>query len=167
MRSLSYKMPLGGAVNRRALAEGCRESAVLLARELGSRQLVYQEVSLEADTEEGMVSAVDRFARTQVPANLHLHLERLAFRLHIPAPVENLTVRVTGLAPALAAQITLFDARDPLRAERLERVCAAVNHKHVLTSIRASGVERREKMFSFYDPWRWGGALGERTAGQK
>jgi hypothetical protein len=156
---------LDGAVDRQVLAAACDESAVRLSRELERNALAYREIALEAGTEDGPVDTVKQFGRHQAPANLRLHLDRLLTGLRITAPVESLTVTVGGLEPAPAAQMSLFDGKDPLREERLRRVCAVVNRKHELIRASSVQVDRREKMFSFHDPFRRAGTAGERTQG--
>lgn len=154
VRSLSHQIRLDGAVDRQVLAAACYKSAVCLSRELERNALAYREIALEAGTEDGPVNTVKQFCRHQAPANLRLHLDRLLTCLRITAPVESLTVAVGGLEPALAAQMSLFDGKDPLREGILRRVCAVVNRKHELTRASSVQVDRREKMLSFYDPFR-------------
>ena len=156
-RSLSVRAVLGGVVTWEALLSACRELAAKLAHRLRERCLVYQEVTLAVETEEGTVSAANRFARYQVPANLCLHLQRLISRLCVPAPVEGLTVTVGGLTRAVAEQLALFGGRDPLREQRREKVCAAIGRKYALNWAGVLGVDRRERMLSFYDPLRQSG----------
>ncbi|MEW6182097.1 MAG: hypothetical protein AB1500_02810 [Bacillota bacterium] len=153
-KSLSQLLPLGGATDRQTLAAACRELADSLAAELKSKGLVYQEVSLAADTEDGAVKTAGRFTRSQVPVNLRLHLNRMASRLRIHAPVESLTVTVAGLARASVEQLNLFDGRDPLREERVHRVLDEINRSHALTSASSFETDRRERMLTFYDPYR-------------
>ncbi|MEW6574216.1 MAG: hypothetical protein AB1374_11350 [Bacillota bacterium] len=153
-QSLSVRKVLGGIVEQEALVNACRELAASLARELGDRGLVYQEVLLEVETEDGTLSAAGRFARHQSAANLHIHLERMVSRLCVPAPAEGLVVAAAGLARGAAEQLTLFDGRDPLREFRLQRAREEVNRKYALIQPAALGVDRRERMLSFYDPFR-------------
>ncbi|MEW6447409.1 MAG: hypothetical protein AB1426_04890 [Bacillota bacterium] len=153
-QSLSVRASLGGIVERQALVSACRELAASLVRELEDGGLVYREIFVAAETEEGTVSVAGRFARRQAPANLHLHLERLVSRLCVPAPVEEITVAAAGLARAAAEQLTLFDGTDPLRESRLQRVCEEVSRKYALVRAAAVEVDRRERMLSFYDPFR-------------
>ncbi|RJX20099.1 MAG: hypothetical protein C4570_04360 [Ammonifex sp.] len=154
MQSLSLTVPLGGAVNRQALAGACRELAASLARELRLKVLVYRELSLEADTDAGPVNIVNVFTGHRAPSALDLNLQKMVSRLRVTTPVESLTVTVTGLARAPVAQTTLFGGKDPLREVRLRRVLDAVNRRHTLIPASSLGTTRREKMLCFYDPLR-------------
>jgi hypothetical protein len=166
LQSLSLTVTLNGAVNRQALADACREMAASLSRELQLKFLIYREVSLQADTDAGPVNLVSVFTGHRALSALDFNLQRMVSRLRVTAPVQSLTVTVTGLARAPFAQTTLFRNKDPLREVRLRRVLEAVNRRHNMI-IRASALEtaRREKMLCFYDPLRREGTHLEITSG--
>jgi hypothetical protein len=152
---LTRAASLAGASTRPEILEACRQIAASLGKELRERGLAYQEVSLKAETERGTVAASRRFARHQLPDSLPLHLLRLAEKLPARAPVEQLTATVAGLSRASWEQPSLFGRRNPLREVRVQRALEEVNRKHRVFTAGALGAAWRERMLSFYDPFRW------------
>lgn len=155
MQSLSQSALLEGTVSREALLHACRRLAAVLSEKMAGRGLVWQEIRVEIRTEKGIVSGATKLAGHRKPDSIYVNLENLIFRLNIPAPVETLTVTVSGLTPAEVEQLRLFDLR-PDRRPGLINVMREVNRLYPRALIPASGIEtdRREKMLAFYDPLR-------------
>lgn len=160
MQSLSQSVLLEGAASREALLHACRRLAAVLSEKMAARELVWQEISVKIWTESGAVTGVTRLASHRRPDSIYVNLENLISRLEVPAPVESLTVSVSGLAPAQAEQLRLFDSC-PDRQPGLINVMREVNRLYPCALVWASsiGVERREKMLAFYDPVRQARAL--------
>ncbi len=150
--ALCYSVPLEEARTREALAAACRKAAAELGRALEEEGFVFQEVSLEVETEDGRARRTCRLARRQPPENLCLHLERLLEKLSLPGPALRLAVAVGGLAPAAWRQEVLFGGRDR-REEKLRRALEAAGGRCALAGSLGEA-NWRERMLSFYDPLR-------------
>lgn len=155
---LSQSVPLEGTASRDALFSACRLLASALAEKMAGENIVWQEISVDIQTETGTANGTARLAGCRRPDALYVNLENLISRLKLPAPVETLTVTVRGLAPARAEQLRLFDSR-PDRRPGLTRAVEETDRLYPRSLVRASGmeVERRERMLAFYDPLRQGG----------
>lgn len=154
---LQQSLNLDNVTSGQAVLQACRHLASSLAGKLTSRGLAWQEAEVILETDGGPVTRVRRLARHQKPDNLYLHVSYLVGQMEIPGPVTRLTITVTGLTPPPAEQLCLFDRRSGRKAG-LPQAVEELNRRYPQALTQTGGLEadRREKMFSFYDPLRQG-----------
>lgn len=169
MQSLILDIALERAISRQVLLAAGRHLASSLAEEMSSRHLAWQEVTVQLETEQGIITRSTRLARHQSPTNLHLQVKRLICQIEVSVPVDGLRLVVGELAPAPVVQPNLFDERHREQGFRLRQTLEEVNRKYPLALVQAKLLEddRREKMFSFYDPLRQGEKTFVQTAAGK
>ncbi|MGB9886994.1 MAG: hypothetical protein ACPLPT_05005 [Moorellales bacterium] len=152
---LQEEIFIEGAVDLQVLERALEELAARLARRLEEEGQAYREIQLEVETEGGKQTLGRRFPYLQEVAGLRTRLAGLLRRAAISAPVERLSVRVGGLAPAPVRQLVLFGSGPPASAPRFPRL-PEPGFGPSPPILRASHLEeeRREKMLAFYDPFR-------------
>ncbi|HUW64163.1 MAG TPA: hypothetical protein VMW83_05630 [Spirochaetia bacterium] len=149
MKDLVLSKNLPGTTTRQDLDRAGHEMAASLVRELGRRRMAYRELYLEAATEDGMTGTSRLFPRPQGPEKLPWHISRLLTDLPATSPLTGLTVRLCDLSPAGLEQLTFF-AMEESRRKMLEEISL----EHNVVPLSSLAPDRREKMLSFYDPFR-------------
>lgn len=152
MEDLILSKNLPGTTTRQDLDRAGREMAAILARELGRRRMAYRELYLEAASEDGVTGTSRLFPRPQGPEKILWHLSGLLAGVSATSPLTGLTVRLGGLSPAGLEQLTFFAMIEP--GDRLRRVMEKINPEHKVVPLSSLVIDRREKMLSFYDPFR-------------
>jgi len=161
---LQEEIFIEGAVDLQVLERALEELAARLARRLAEGGQAYRELQLEVETEGGKQALGRRFPYLQEAVRLEPQLAGLLRRAAISAPVERLSVRVGGLAPAPVRQLVLFGSEPPASAPRFRLPEPGFGPSPPV--LRASHLEedRREKMLAFYDPFRQRRAGGRGSA---
>lgn len=152
MQDLTLNKALPGTTTRQDLDRAAREMAAILARELGRRRTAYRELYLEAATEDGATGVSRRFPCPQGPGKLPWHVSGLLDRFTAAGPLAGLTVRLGDLSSAGLEQLViegLTGSRD-----RSPRVWEKVKLSCQVVPLASLAADRREKMLSFYDPFR-------------
>ena len=141
-----------GLANRQDLVRAARTMAEALARKMGRR--VYRGVHLEAVADEKAVAISRSFPAPQGPERLPGHATALAARLTVSAPVTSLTIRLEGLSLAVPKQLNFFEADQARRQEEIRRFLEEADREGMALIRPAADADRRERMLSFYDPFR-------------
>jgi hypothetical protein len=152
VKDLILSKTLPGTTTRQDLERAGREMAAILVRELGRRRAAYRELYLEAAAEDGATGASRLFPRPQGPGKLPWHLSGLLAGLPATSPLTGLTVRLGGLSPAGLEQLTFPGMSE--RQEPLTRLLEKIKPGCNVVPLSSLTADRREKMLSFYDPFR-------------